>query len=235
MSAVSHNATALLAAVVPDYDFAHATAALIAIAALLSGLGLLGVKQVHEQVRAYAVLSVFAAGYTLLVGVNRAGTALIVLAACTALIKVVLIPVAIDRAITRQVSEHEVPLVVQVPLSLLTGVALCGLAYWSATALPIHGALLPTPALGMPISIVLIGFFFMITRQNVISQIVGLLTLENGVFLATVAVAPGLPFAIGFLLLLDLLPAVLFYSVFARLIAARAKGTSIEDMSVLRG
>ncbi len=220
---------------VPHYDFAHATAALIAIGALLSGLGLLGVKQVHEQVRVYAVLSAFAAAYTLLVGIDRSDAALIVLAAWTAAIKVVVIPVSIDRAVTRQVSEHEVPLVVQVPMSLLIGVVLAGLAYWSAAALPVHGALLPTPALGVPIALVLVGLFFMITRQNVISQIVGLLTLENGVFLATVAVAPGLPFAIGFLLLLDLLPAVVFYGVFARLIVARAKGTSTEDMSVLRG
>jgi hydrogenase-4 component E len=181
------------------------------------------------------VQSVFAAGYTLLVGVDRADTALIVLAAWTAAIKVIVIPVSIDRQITRQVSEHEVPLVVQVPMSLLIGVTMAGLAYWSASALPTHGALLPAPALGMPLSLVLIGFFFMITRQNVISHIVGLLVLENGVFLATVAIAPGLPFAIGFLLLLDLLPAVLFYGVFARLIAARAKSTSIEDMAVLRG
>ncbi|MGB0092931.1 MAG: hypothetical protein WBP81_10415 [Solirubrobacteraceae bacterium] len=219
----------------PHYDFAHATAALLAIAALLSALGLLAVKQVHEQVRVYAVQSVFAAGYTLLVGIDRADAALIVLAVWTAVIKVFVIPVSIDRQITRQISEHEVPLVVQVPMSLLIGVALAGLAYWSGSALPIHGALLPTPALGMPLALVLVGFFFMITRQNVISQIVGLLVLENGVFLATVAIAPGLPFAIGFLLLLDLLPAVLFYGVFARLIAARAKSTSIEDMAVLRG
>ena len=221
--------------VAPHYDFAHATAALLAIAALLSALALLAVKQVHEQVRVYAVQSVFAAGYTLLVGVDRADAALIVLAVWTAVIKVIVIPVSIDRAVTRQVSEHEVPLVVQVPMSLLVGVALAGLAYWSSSALPVHGALLPAPALGMPLSLVLVGFFFMITRQNVISQIVGLLVLENGVFLATVAIAPGLPFAIGFLLLLDLLPAVLFYGVFARLIAARAKSTSIEDMTVLRG
>lgn len=219
----------------PHYDFAHAAGALIAIAALLSGLSLLAVKQVHEQVRVYAALSTFAAGYTLLVGVNRVDAALIALAALTALIKVVLIPFAIDRQITRQISEHEVPLVVQVPMSLLIGVALAGLAYWSASALPIHGALLPTPALGMPLALVLGGFFFMITRQNVISQIVGLLVLENGVFLATVAIAPGLPFAIGFLLLLDVLPAVLFYGIFARLIATRAQGTSLEDMAVLRG
>jgi hydrogenase-4 component E len=221
--------------VAPHYDFAHALAAALAIAALLSVLAALAVKQVHEQVRVYAVQSLFAAGYTLLVGIDRSSPALIVLAALTAAIKTVLIPVSIDRAVTRQVSEHEVPLVVQVPMSLLVGVALAGFAYWSAAALPIHGALLPAPALGMPLSLVLAGFFFMITRQNAISQIVGLLTLENGVFLATVAIAPGLPFAIGFLLLLDLLPAVLFYGVFARLIAARARGTSIQDMSVLRG
>jgi hydrogenase-4 component E len=219
----------------PHYDFAHATAALLAIAALLSGLGLLAVKQVHEQVRLYAVLSAFAAGYTLLVGVDRADVALIVLAVWTAAIKVIVIPVSIDRAVTRQISEHEVPLVVQVPMSLLIGVALAGLAYWSASELPVQGALLPAPALGVPVALVLVGLFFMITRQNVISQIVGLLTLENGVFLATVAIAPGLPFALGFLLLLDLLPAMLFYGVFARLIAARLQGTSIADLSVLRG
>ncbi len=179
--------------------------------------------------------SVFAAGYTLLVGVDRASPALIVLAVWTALIKVIVIPVSIDRQITRQLSEHEVPLVVQVPMSLLLGTALAGLAYWSSSVLPIHGALLPTPALGMPIAFVLVGFFFMITRQNAVSQIVGLLTIENGVFFATVAIAPGLPFVIGFLLLLDLLPAVLFYGVFARLIAARTKSTSVQDMTVLRG
>ena len=103
--------------VAPHYDFAHAAAALLAIAALLSALALLAVKQVHEQVRVYAVQSVFAAGYTLLVGIDRADAALIVLAVWTAVIKVIVIPVSIDRAVTRQISEHEVPLVVQVPMS----------------------------------------------------------------------------------------------------------------------
>jgi hydrogenase-4 component E len=219
----------------PHYDFVHAVAAIIAIATLLSALGLLAIKQVHEQVHAYAFQSLLVAAYTLLVGIDRVDAALIVLAVWAALIKVIVIPIAIDRQITRQVSEHEVPLVVQVPMSLLIGTALAGVAYWASSALHISGALLPTPALGMPVALVLIGFFFMITRQNVISQIVGLLTLENGVFFATVAIAPGLPFAIGFLLLLDLLGAAVFYGVLARLIAARTKGTSTDDMAVLRG
>jgi hydrogenase-4 component E len=219
----------------PHYDLAHALAALIAIGALLSALALLGAKLVHEQIRVYAILSFFAAAFAVLVGVDRASPDLIALGALTLAIKSFLVPLAINRQLTFQVAEHEVPLVIQVPMSLLLGAALAGLAYWSAAALGAEGALLPDPVLGMPLALILVGFLFMITRQNLISQIVGLLVLENGVFFATIAIAPGLPFAVGFLLLFDVLTAVLFYGVLARLIVARASRTSVIDMSTLRG
>jgi hydrogenase-4 component E len=219
----------------PHYDLAHALAALIAIGALLSALALLGAKLVHEQVRGYAAQSAFAAAFAVLVGVDRGAVDLVVLGALTLLIKSFLIPVGIARQLTFKEAEHEVPLVIQVPLSLVTGGLLAGFAYWSASAIDASGALLPDPVLGMPLALVLIGFFFMIARQNLISQIVGLLVLENGVFFATVAIAPGLPFAIGFLLLFDVLTAVLFYGVLARLIVTRAGETSVVGMSRLRG
>ena len=219
----------------PHYDLAHALAALIAIGALLSAIALLGAKLVHEQIRVYAIQSAFAAAFAVLVGIDRSSVDLIVLGALTLAIKSFLIPIGINRQLTFQVAEHEVPLVIQVPMSLLLGAVLAGFSYWSAAALDATGALLPDPVLGMPIALILIGFFFMITRQNLISQIVGLLVLENGVFFATVAIAPGLPFVIGFLLLFDVLAAVLFYGVLARLIVARAEGTSVIDMNTLRG
>ena len=219
----------------PHYDLAHALAALIAIGALLSAIALLGAKLVHEQIRVYAIQSAFAAAFAVLVGINRSSVDLIVLGALTLAIKSFLIPIGINRQLTFQVAEHEVPLVIKVPMSLLLGAVLAGFSYWSAAALDATGALLPDPILGMPIALILIGFFFMITRQNLISQIVGLLVLENGVFFATVAIAPGLPFVIGFLLLFDVLAAVLFYGVLARLIVARAEGTSVIDMNTLRG
>ncbi len=219
----------------PHYDFVHALAALIAIGALLSALALLGAKLVHEQIRVYAVQSFFAAAFAALVGIHRGSVDLILLGVLTLAIKSILIPIGINRQITFQVAEHEVPLVIQVPMSLLVGGALAGFAYWSASALGATGALLPVPVLGMPIALILVGFFFMVTRQNLISQIVGLLVLENGVFFATVTLAPALPFAIGFLLLFDALAAVLFYGVLARLIVARAAGTSVVDMNALRG
>lgn len=219
----------------PHYDVAHALAALIAIGALLTALALLGAKLVHEQVRIYAVQSGFAAGFAILVGVHQATVDLIVLGALTLAIKSALIPYGINRQITFQAAEHEVPLAIQVPMSLLLGTVLAGFAYWSASAIAATGTLLPHPILGMPIALVLVGFLFMVTRQNLISQIVGLLVLENGVFFATVAVASGLPFAIGFLLLFDVTAAVLFYGVLARLIVARARGTSVIDLNTLRG
>jgi hydrogenase-4 component E len=219
----------------PHYDLVHALGALIAIGALLATLALLGAKLVHEQIRVYAIQSAFAAALAVLVGIDRGSPELMVLGALTLVIKSFLVPAGINRQITFQVSEHEVPLVVQVPMSLVLGGVLSGFAYWSASALGATGTVLPSPVLGMPIALVLVGFFFMITRQNLISQIIGLLALENGVFFATVTLAPGLPFAIGFLLLFDVLTAVLFYGVLARLIVARAARTSVVDMNTLRG
>jgi hydrogenase-4 component E len=219
----------------PHYDLAHALAALIATGALLSTLALLGAKLVHEQVRVYALESFFAGAFAVLVGIDRGSPDLIVLGVVAIAIKCFLIPIGINRQLTFQIAEHEVPLVIRVPMSLILGAGLAGFSYWSAAALEAPGALLPTPVLGMPIALILIGFFFMITRQNLISQIVGLLVLENGVFFATIALAPALPFAIGFLLLFDLLAAVLFYGVLARLIVARERGTSVIDMNTLKG
>jgi hydrogenase-4 membrane subunit HyfE len=62
-----------------------------------------------------------------------------------------------------------------------------------------------------------------------------LLSLENGIFFATVTLAPGMPFVVGFLILFDVATAVLFYGVLARLIVARMRQTSVLDMSTLRG
>ncbi len=208
----------------PQYDLAHALAALIAIGALLSTLALLGAKLVHEQIRVYAMQSFFAAAFAALVGIHRGSADLIVLGVLTLAIKSFLLPIGINRQITFQVAEHEVPLVIEVPMSLLIGGALAGFAYWSASALGATGTLLPNPVLGMPIALILVGLFFMITRQNLISQIVGLLVLENGVFFATVTLAPALPFAVGFLLLFDVITAVIFYGVLARLVVARTAG-----------
>jgi hydrogenase-4 component E len=219
----------------PHYDFVHALAALLAIATLLSELLLLAAKLVHEQIRVYALQSLLAGLFALLVGIDRGQPDLIVLGALSVAIKAFVVPAAINRQVTFEVAEHEMPLVIQVPMSLLIGVTLAALSYWSASAIAAPGALLPQPVLGMPIALVLIGFFFTITRQNLISQIVGLLSLENGVFFATVTLAPGLPFVVGFLILFDVLAAVLFYGVLARLIVARVAKTSVLDMSVLKG
>jgi len=219
----------------PHYDFVHAAAALIAIATLLTELVLLNAKLVHEQIRSYAIQSLLAAAFVLLVGVDRGQVDLIVLGALAVAIKVVLVPLGINRQITFHTAEHEVPLVIRVPMSLLIGVALAGFAYWSASAIGASGVVLPEPVLGMPIALVLVGFFFMISRQNVISQIIGLLSLENGIFFATVTLAPAMPFVIGFLILFDVAAAVVFYGVLARLIVARMEQTSVLDMSTLRG
>jgi len=77
-----------------------------------------------------------------------------------------LVPFIIVR-LTRGLDEHvevKVPLAVDVPSSLLASVVLTGIAYAAGLGLPLSGALLPKSTFATGLAVVLIGFFFMITR-----------------------------------------------------------------------
>lgn len=159
------------------------------------------------------------------------------LAAITVVGKVILVPVIILR-LTQGLDEHvevKVPLAVKVPSSLLAAVVLTGVAYAAGLKLPLPGPLLPQSTFSTGLAVVLIGFFFMITRLNTISQLIGLLTVENGIFLATVAVAPGLPLLVGILILFDVLIAVLVFGVLVRLLAVRRSTITTDPLRELKG
>jgi len=112
---------------------------------------------------------------------------------------------------------------------------LTGVAYAAGLGLPLSGSLLPKSTFATGLAVLLIGFFFMITRLNTVSQLIGLLTVENGIFLATVAVAPGLPLLVGILILFDVLIAVLVFGVLVRLLAVRRSTITTKPLRELKG
>jgi hydrogenase-4 component E len=199
--------------------------------------GLLRSQAIHGQTSLYAFESFFVAAFSVVAGIIAGNPEMYVLAAVTVVAKVVLVPVTVVR-LTRDLDEHvevEVPLMVNVPSSLLAALVFTGIAYAVGLKLPLHAALLPQSTFSIGLAVVLIGFFFMITRLNTISQLIGLLTLENGIFLGTVAIAPGLPLLVGLLILLDVLMAVLVFGVLVRLLAVRRSTVTTTPLRELRG
>jgi hydrogenase-4 component E len=215
---------------------AEALAGTIVVGLILTQLAMFRSVILGELISLYALQSLLVAAICAIVGVQEHGWDLIALAALTLVFKVVLLP-AYMRRIARSVATRiELPVRVNVTLSILIAAALTGLALLTAARLPLPaGALLPRADLAATLAIVFIGFLLAILRPNALAQVVAFLTLETGLFFGTVTLAPGLPFVVGVLLLIDVVAAVVVFAVLVRVIVARRNSASIHLLTELRG
>jgi hydrogenase-4 component E len=109
--------------------------------------------------------------------------------------KAVLIPLAL-RALVRRLDLHRtVETALGIGPSMIAGVALVALAVMVALPITTGAHAIQREDLALALSVVLLGMLMMITRRNAISQVVGLLGLENGLVLAAVGAA-GMPLVV---------------------------------------
>jgi hydrogenase-4 component E len=85
------------------------------------------------------------------------------------------------------------------------------------------------------LSMKLIGFLMLAVRQEAISQVLGLLILENGIFLGSQILVPGMPMLIELVLLFDLLVIVVCFGVLVRYLVAQVGSTSSRELRRLVG
>jgi hydrogenase-4 component E len=90
-------------------------------------------------------------------------------------------------------------------------------------------------ALTVMLSMKLIGFLMLAVRHEAVSQILGLLVLENGIFLGSQILVPGMPLLIEMVILFDLLIVVACFGVLIRYLIARVGTTSSLDLKQLVG
>jgi len=132
----------------------------------------------------------------------------IVAAVATLGLKAVAIPRMLHAAIQRTGVRREVEPFVSLHVSLLATAVLVALAFWMGSALPVPVPL-PSPLI-VPVAFatLLVGFWILLSRKKAVTQVVGYLVLENGVFLFGLGIIREMPVAIEVAMLLDLLVGV---------------------------
>ena len=90
-------------------------------------------------------------------------------------------------------------------------------------------------ALTIMLSMMLIGFLMLTVRHEALSQILGLLVLENGIFLGAQILVPGMPLLIEIVILFDLMVVVACFGVLVRYLVAHVGSTSSLDLKRLVG
>jgi hydrogenase-4 component E len=207
----------------------------VAVLLLLTEFGMLRASLSHSQVRLYAGQSLLVSVLAAIVAADRDLPELYALAAVSLALKVVAVPWLITRLLHDAGAEIAGSGAVSVAWATLVSLALAGFGFFAVGSLDISSRFLPKAALGLSMSVVLVAFVLMILRRDVVSQAVGFYSLENGVSLASLVVAAGMPLIIEVAFLFDLLVAVVVFGVLMRVHHHRTSSLSTASLTSLRG
>jgi hydrogenase-4 component E len=206
---------------------------LLLVGILLLNLFMLGTSRIRALIHAAALQGVVLGVMPLLIGGHASWNA-VLLAIATVALKGSVIPGMLRRALREAQIKREVePLVGLVP-SMLLGAAGTLLAIGLAAGLPLepqHRELLIVPA---SFSTVLTGFLLLVTRIKAITQAIGYLVLENGIFIFGMLLVEAMPFLVEIGVLLDLFVGIFVVSIIIHHINREFASLDTRRLSSLR-
>jgi hydrogenase-4 component E len=213
-----------------SYDVAH----LLGTSVLVLSFALL------FQRRILGVLNIFALQATVLAAAaawqafTQDAPHLYITAAIALLFKAIVIPLALRRIAVRFRIHRTVETVLGIGLTMIAGVCLVGLAIILVLPLTRQSIMMTRDDLALALSIVLIGLLMMITRRNALTQVVGFMSLENGLILAAVGVV-GMPLVVEMSVAFSVMVAFIIFGIFFFHIRDRFDTLDLQSLETFRG
>jgi hydrogenase-4 component E len=156
-------------------------------------------------------------------------------AVVTFAVKVVAIPLVLRRSLRPVALKREVEFVISPRLALLVAVALVFVAYYVAGPLGVLDDRFSPNALPAALALLLIGLFCMLTRRTALSQVIGLVCLENGIYLAAIIATNGLPLVVELGVAIDVLIGVVVMTEVSRELHRTFDTINTDRLRSLRG
>ena len=141
---------------------------------------------------------------------------------------------ALHRTVERLGVHREVEKVISIGATLLIGLALTSLSLILILKVTAAAESFTREGLALALAIILLGLLMMISRQNAVTQIVGFMSLENGLILAATG-ARGMPLVVEVSVAFSVLIALFVFAVFVFRIRERFDGVDIEALEKVRG
>jgi hydrogenase-4 component E len=210
------------------------------IAHLLAGSMVLVSFMLLYQDRMFALINVFALhAYVLAFSVAwqaylQRAPHLYITALIALLFKGVAIPTALRRIIVRLGIHRTIENVVSIGPTMLFGIALVGLAIVVMLPVTQSQGTFVREDLAFALSVVLLGFLMMVTRRNAVSQVIGFMSLENGLVLAATG-ARGMPLVVEITVGFSVLIAFIVIGLFLFRIRERFDTVDLQALDMSRG
>ena len=203
----------------------------MAVLVLLSEFAMLRAPLLRSQVRLYAFQSLVVSGLAASKHIDE----LYVLAGLSLILKVVMVPGLVLRLLRDADTDLAGSSVVGTASAILIAIVVAAFGFFAIGSLHVSSVSLPTSALAIACAVVLVAFVLIILRTDVVSQAIGFFSLENGVSVASLVVASGLPLIVDVAFLFDLLVAVVVFGVIMRVHHMRNETLSTTELDRLRG
>ena len=201
---------------------------------LLLAFAMLAQRRVMPLINLFGFQGLVLAGSTLVVAVTTHQAHLYWSAGLTLLLKAMLLPWILHRLVRSLYVKWDVESLVNVPTTMLIGIALVIVAFNVAQPISLLSHTISRGTLGIALATVMLAFLMMITRTKAIPQVVGFLAMENGLFLAATSATYGMPMVVELGIALDVLVGVIILGVFFFQIRERFDSLDIRHLERLK-
>ena len=192
-------------------------------------------KRTPALIRAFRYQSFCLFLATLIIALREHELDLYVIAGLLFILKVVFIPQLLYRTIKKIKASEELGLFINPQLSLLWALGFTYLSWKFSAHLIGPGDEVKVIMLAVAFFVVLMGMFLMIFRMTALAQIVGLLVMENGIFLLASMVSGGMPFFVEIAIFFDVFVSVLIMGFFVYRINKFFTHIDVNKLSRLKG
>ena len=192
------------------------------------------------QDRMFGLLNIFAL-HAVVVSLSVAWQAhiqlaphLYITAGIALVVKAIIIPVALHRIILRLGIHRTIETVVGIGQTMLGGIGLVALSILVMLPITAQAGTLAREDLAFALSVILLGLLMMISRRNAVSQIIGFMSIENGLILAATA-AKGMPLVVEISVAFSFLVALIVIGIFLFRIRERFDTVDMRGLERFRG
>jgi hydrogenase-4 component E len=181
---------------------------------LLLAFAMLTQRRILSLINLFAMQGFVLVLSTLVVAYSTHQSHLYYSALLTLALKVLLLPWILHRLIRALNVRWDVETVINIPATMLIGIVLVIFAFNLAAPISQFAGTITKSTLGIATACILLAFLMMITRRKAVSQVIGFLAMENGLFFAATSATYGMPMVVELGIALDVLVATLLFGVF---------------------
>jgi hydrogenase-4 component E len=213
-----------------SYDTAH----VLDTGVLVLSFALLYQRRLFGVIKIYALQALLLAAAAAWQAHAQDAPHLYITAGIALVFKAIIIPIALHRIIVRLNIHRTIETALGGGATMVVGVALVALSILLVLPVTQAEGALTRESLAAALSIVLLGLLVMIARRNAVSQVVGFMSLENGLILAAVGVK-GMPLVVELSIAFSVMVAFIIFGVFFFHIRERFDTLDVHDIERFRG